>query len=808
MPLSPSQQNHIEACIAHLFSDLPQEKVALSKHVNNLKKVFEGTAITLVDLDQNEEAFKTFKTIEDCFASPATYFKGIEVLSKETGKGSEVIKEEISVGEIYVALLAYVTTELMKAADSISMPFHKLGWNPVSITAELEKKPQFQTKYKPDKIKAEPPVYPHPYFIEPEGRAYTIQLVPDQTRQRLDVSVNLSAPLNQSITFPLADFPVTVHRDDGSSFDAFIAEEREHALVEAEAAAHHYMGNYFFPVPARKLLTHAYYFQKVASGQIPFEWIRLINEVQLQTLTSPTIIQRLETGRCDLQTALSYSAGEFLVVIHHFWDQKFQTREYNPADFKNLTREQGLNLTIPPVTKAINAKIIRVSQAKEMSRYAREVFSHGYYFDLVEKGFLDFEVIKSVTQLERDILLNQTVLTLLYKNKLSIQDAKKLSTHTADHLIYNPFICYLVQTGILELSEVELIAHKSGSKVTKEIVDTEKLNKFDPAKLAIIIKNFLFLTAASLLNDADLHHIYKNLPGILMLLPQENREEKSTKTENILLKDPVLNKQCQLNMSNRLRHILANKPQILLQKHTDTLDYTKSDCRRFNLNFVEIFEKELDSCLHRKLKDPKDPGFDFVMNNLKTVNLTSTNIYGRQFAIRYFAVYEKKPYLFNKIADTHAIIDQGILKLADNDSQTLAELRCEAIKILLLKIKSTLGNVTQPDIYQKVHTAITHAERQEVKDPAADINNWQTTFTNVIEMAKEERNRPEPKSSGFKRKRTSGPLIFAPKRPQTPLEFCDGLIALSAIPLPNPVVKPTPVQSSTSTSMSLVSTMY
>ncbi|MEO8402912.1 MAG: hypothetical protein ABI597_14160, partial [Gammaproteobacteria bacterium] len=784
MPLLPLQQSHIEACIGHLFSDLPQERNALKKHAANLKKIFKGSPIKVEEFTYSatpNELFETCKTIVDCLEKPTTYFKGIEISN-----------QDITIGEIYVGLLAFATTELMNIAESIHLPFKNLEWDPVSITAALEEKPQFQTKYEPEKIKATPPDYPHPYFIEPDGRAYTVQLVPVQERSRLDITVNMTTHPNQNLTFSLADFPDTEVADDGSAFDTFIAHEREHALVEAEAAAQHFMANYFFSLPARKLLTHLYYFQKVNSGEIAFEWIRLINDVQLETLTSPLIIHRLETGKCNLQTALSYSAGEFLVVTHHFWNQKFQANEYNPAEFKNLTREQGLNLTIPPVTKAINAKIISVIQAKEMSPYARDVFSHGYYFDLVEKGLLDFDVIKNVTRHERDILLNPAILALLYKNKLSIQDAKKLSKEIADHLNFNPLICYLVKAGILELFNVELIVHKSGSKVTKEVVDAEKLNKFDPAKLAILIKDFISLTAANLLDDSDLNHIYKNFPGMLMLLPCDKQDEKTQLTPGlILLKDPIINKKCVSHMSYRLKNIFDNKPQNISQKYKDTFEFIVSDCQRFNINFADILEKELDACLHRKLKDPKDPGSDTVMNNLKVLGLNAVNVYGRQFAIRYFAVYEKKPYFFNKIADTYAIIDQDILKLAGSNATYLAELRCEAVKILLLKIKSSLGAVNQPDIYQKIHAAITNAEHLEAKSSAVEIDNWQTTFTNVIEMAREERNRPAPKRS-FKRKITSGPLIFTIKRQQTIPEFCDGLIALSPISLPKPVAKPTP----------------
>ena len=112
--LSETQKETIAATIMHMI-DLASEASALAVSVNKLKRVISEELLA----NHDEDAM-----LQKCFLQPTACFHRLENLNPD-----------ISIASVQIYILAYLSTEIEKAAQLAGTTLERLGWDP-SLTLQ------------------------------------------------------------------------------------------------------------------------------------------------------------------------------------------------------------------------------------------------------------------------------------------------------------------------------------------------------------------------------------------------------------------------------------------------------------------------------------------------------------------------------------------------------------------------------------------------------------------------------------------------------------------------------------------------
>lgn len=426
MSLTNTQREYIFASIKHFFEDLPIEKQELLANIDDIKKAL------LNQLPNTHELW----TLQKCMHDPTHYLRGIEDTNPD-----------ITIGDVRMYIFIQTQKFIKSAVHRAGLKWRDINWNFFELFKPFTNRQQRNTKFVTQPLLVENETENHPYFFEPSGQLFKARLIPNLHEKEITFDIIVLVDPEQT-KHCLLDFSAN---EDYQQFDEVmeelyfnadqIAEDEASKIILEKLTQQNIITNEESERAsdsAKILLTHEIYFNLICNNKIPFSLLQDINPVQLQTLISPNIRDRIAQGELSIETALELNTAERAVVTHPFYFAAIQSGVLSiEKNIKGISETAQLNLNTPACHNLFAMKILTFEQIRDMSADARRIVSDELYYSLLKNHSIDFSLIQHADKQFADDLLNPIMLKLIGTN---IVDPRELTPHVARILVKNSYV--------------------------------------------------------------------------------------------------------------------------------------------------------------------------------------------------------------------------------------------------------------------------------------------------------------------------------------------------------------------------------
>jgi hypothetical protein len=820
MPLSGGQIEFIQSSVGHLL-ELPADAKLLPQEITRIRDAFSDR-----ELKPNDD----YSFIQ----RPTEYLRRLENAGPT-----------VNLGEVRTYLLDLATRRITEAAEKAHYQLTINDWNREQlqkiIADDKNSKIEFKTAPPP---RPRDDIPPYPIFSEPD-QIYSARLGTNTLLTRTYIHVDTYLPLNNKVSQILSHIAIPDFRNESMEIEsraehAFLLKTAENSKAIAEKHAILQILKYLVNEKiitdvestsvnnySATLLTYSTYFNALLIEKLSLAEIANLNEKQVNTLTKPIMLELIRDGKSnldklkdlkphevaslsepyllklvrdnkyDIDDISSLTLEQKLLASNPYYAPMVYDNKLSLNDIKKLTAEQCKTLILPSLIYLHQKNIIKLDEIVKMSKGVRLVISDEYYAKLLTSNKLDYKQIENIDDNQSKILLLPEIVNLISKEILTISSAIQLKSYTLWYISNDPIISFLISEKIIAPHDTLYISQEYPTTLLRNqkiaALNTEQLAKFKS-----LMQDFIPLAAENLLTDKDLHFIYLHFAEIsshfnnLQSLDIKNTGQNTPPAKNKLLQIESITKRCKINIQNRLQSILKNKQLALGKTFNDSISRLETACKKFEINFNEIKNKELTNALTRHYIDPDLYTLTSVCLTGYDLDYKSSDLHEQIFGSRLLAIYNKQPAKIGKEFDSLNKIQDDILSIAKIERRSTVAIQNLAIKYVLIHIKNSLQKqASTPGLHKTICDEINYLltyglnPNNELRENEcvsvgftyiianAKLNYFKTRQVSYLDVS----NEMKPSSK-----------IFLPKKPSNELEelkhFCDKLSAIQAFFVP------------------------
>lgn len=761
MPKSKEEviDDFIHTALGYLFDDLPSEEKELKSVIETLRDAFQGKL-----LKENN-----YYLVQDCLLYPERYLFSLEKLIPD-----------LTLLDVQTGLYRYITTRLKVIAQKINLDLEKLAWSK-ELLAIFEKHPLAkkafnkkeksaqnaegaESKEQEEKEGEEKEEVINDHIIDTEDTLYRCELIfnHDFNIITLHIKTKLPLPRETIIIEPFAEPPEEKDFDEEAFWEkteasAELFAEQETAQYALQTLPEGVKNKIVsLSLGQRKLLSHLSYYQLFKNDDISLELFEDFTREQAIALLNPAIILLHKKGKINLIEVPSYATSEYRIITHFFYCKLIAEGRLSIGnDIVGISKEKSALFMRPAIIQLIEKGVLSFSQAKDIPPAIADVINNEYYFrGLLEKKY-SLNHFKNVTPHNKEIIKSSGVIALLIHEFISFEKALTLSPRTAkllekppiqtlvlensipleslDHLSphavflieQDPLIYLLVSKNILKPEEVDVISPFPAEAMPVAI----KENNFSHPLLKAIIPIFLQYASLKLLFLKDLYYLYNNIDPFL-----NNAAAKENRNPEILLKNHFFH----LNLEERLKGLLVNKPCFLSRNKKDSFSELRKACAHVNISFQSICNAVLKTAA--KEHSPKNPSpmLTAFIAHSNELGFTPRVIWGTVYGLQLHTLL-----LMNQPTqkDIRSLLT-SIKKTSKKQNVMERKLRGETIKFALLFLLEHIKNEcrvlkrTLPNWLGPICALISETEEStKTKGNLPASLKWQYTLQAIIERA-------------------------------------------------------------------------
>jgi hypothetical protein len=487
--------------------------------------------------------------------------------------------------------------------------------------------------------------------------------------------------------------------------------------------------------PGLVLATHTYYYEEIKAGRMSLLGLETFSAAEVENLESSAVILFQKLHLIDRSAAMSLQPGCRKLLETPTYSHYFRLHPEALASSMHVTPEAARYLANPYLTNLLEREKYSLDYLLTLTIEELKIASNAVYGELFYRANDTLPLIKGITVVEQNFLLEETIRALIEKSDLTIPAARALIsgndalTPFQLDLIHDPACRILFLTRRLGCADLSLIQ------------PAQAANLRDPKVIELLEKDILPVNDGMNLTPAN-KALYC-IPGINKfllekILTPEQAQQLSPMMRVVLNTEPYMT-------------ILGKKPEfIALLQQWSQFDlqclFAPTILRLFTSNVLSLEHLRnpgpnffpilygntiCNLLIDKKITLPQALNLTPVTwheieNNPKTAKLlrTSTNnnqqldylpltIWSNHLSLRLFDLYRDRPQKFGQRTDTLGIIKTQFDCAAHGENISRNQLLTLAVESLLRDIRDEIESVFRrvstsriPPVYRSIMSEI------------------------------------------------------------------------------------------------------